>query len=350
MIIGVGFIACGLLSPFVQAQSKSAPCAAAMNFTLDDSDRTTRLEQMNSGRCVKETVRFSFAPAESGTFPFNGQTFSTADGVALTQMFQRNTRLDFSFVYSMGPNTLRINVERTGDINPATKLIKLLPARFSIDLNGNSAAFVFTGKETEEELETKAQEFLAIGHQASALGFDAASQRMTEFAKTLWGTFSLGEYKRVGLPLKAAFPATEFTINLYALSFALRDHAFETNRLVKQKGTLRQGLLLLTGVRERSNQDLTAFRKVSFSNAAPLTAQDEILPLDDEADYAGLCCRLCYAVHALLGLSELDCTCCLFSCKSCLPILTANPVQPDRVSIAEQKSVLRSEPPRTHPR
>ncbi len=102
-------------------------------FTLDDSDRPTRLKQVNPGLCVKETVRFSFAPAESRTFPlfpFNGQTFSTADGVTITQMFQRNTKLDLTFSYTIGQNAFRISVEGLSDINPVTKRIKLLPARF----------------------------------------------------------------------------------------------------------------------------------------------------------------------------------------------------------------------------
>ena len=99
-------------------------------FTLDASDRPTRLKQVNPGLSVKETVRFSFAPAESRTFPFNGQTFPTADGVKITRMFQRNTKVDLTFSYTIGQNALRISVEGLSDINPVTKRIKLLPARF----------------------------------------------------------------------------------------------------------------------------------------------------------------------------------------------------------------------------
>ena len=99
-------------------------------FTLEDLDRPTRLKQINPGLSVKETVRLSFAPAESRTFPFNGQTFSTADGVKITQMFQPNTKLDLTFSYRIGQNALRISVEGLSDINPVTKRIKFLPARF----------------------------------------------------------------------------------------------------------------------------------------------------------------------------------------------------------------------------
>ena len=99
-------------------------------FTLADPDRPARLKQVNPGLSVKETVRFSFAPAESRTFPFNGQTFSTADGVKITQTFQRKTKLDLTFSYTIGQNALRISVEGLSDINPVTKRIQLLPARF----------------------------------------------------------------------------------------------------------------------------------------------------------------------------------------------------------------------------
>src|SRR5438552_14414252 len=127
LVMAFGLCLTGSFVHSLKAQKRSEANPTAMNFTLDDSDRPTRLEQMNSEFRVKETVRFSFAPAESGTFPFNGQTFSTADGVTITQMFQRNTKLDLNFTYMIGQNTLRISVERLSGINPATNRIKLLP-------------------------------------------------------------------------------------------------------------------------------------------------------------------------------------------------------------------------------
>jgi hypothetical protein len=271
---------------------------------------------MNSGLCVKETIRFSFAPAESRTFPFNGQTFSTTDGLTMTQMFQRNPKLDLNFSYTIGQDTLRISVERLSDMNPVTKRIKLLPARFSIEFNESSASFVFTGEETESELETKAQEFFAIGRQARSAGFEKASQRISEFTKTLWGTFSGGDRKRSLLPLKAAFPTTELTFNIFALSFALQDQAFETSGLIKNRVTLHQSLILLSGVKEYVAQSLTKPNRLSFSHT---TSSRPMVP--DDADLEGYCCRVCYAVHALLGLSDLNCICCLGSCQTCLPIL-----------------------------
>jgi len=46
------------------------------------------------------------------------------------KMFQRNTKLDPTFSYTIGQNALRISVEGLSDINPVTKRIKFLPARF----------------------------------------------------------------------------------------------------------------------------------------------------------------------------------------------------------------------------
>ncbi len=347
LITTLGLCLTGSFLHSLQAQTKTDPCSASLNFTLDDSDRPTRLEQTNQRLCAKETIRFSFAPAESGTFPFNGQTFSTDDGVTITQMFQRNTKLDLSFSYTTGQNTLRISVDRLSDMNPATKRIKLLPARFFIDLNGTSAAFVFTGQETEDELEAKAQDFFAIGRLARSAGFDKASKRITEFTKTLWGKFSREEQKRSQLPLKAAFPVTELTINIFALSFALQDQAFETMRLSQNRQTLHQSLILLSGVKEKTAQSLATLKKVSFSNAT----LSRSLVQDDgggESDYAGFCCRLCYAVHALLGLSELNCICCLGSCQSCLPYISHASVE--QTWIADRRTVLPLAGPRTRHR
>ena len=102
-------------------------------FTLDDSDRPTRLKQVNPGLCVKEPFDSLSRPlrvVHFPLFPFNGQTFSTAEGVTITQMFQRNTKLDFTFSYTIGQNALRISVVGLSDIRPVAKRIKLLPARF----------------------------------------------------------------------------------------------------------------------------------------------------------------------------------------------------------------------------
>ena len=102
-------------------------------FTLDDSDRPTRPKQVDPGLCVKETVRSRSRPlrvVHFPLFPFNGQTFSTADGMKITQMFQRNTKLDLTFSYTIGQNALRTSVEGLSDVNLVTKRIELLPARF----------------------------------------------------------------------------------------------------------------------------------------------------------------------------------------------------------------------------
>lgn len=227
------------------AQGKATPCQAPMNATLDDSDRPTRLEMTNPELCSKETVRFSFAPAESRTFPFNGQTFSTADGINITQMFQRNLKLDLSFSYTIGDKTLQMSVERLSDLNPTTNRIRLLPVRIAIQFNGSSAAFVFTGLESESELATKLQDFLAIGRSAQSAGFDKASERLSAFAKKLWGSFAAGDKTRSALPLKAAFPATELTFNIFALSFALQNQVFEKFKLCENPKTLHQSLMVI---------------------------------------------------------------------------------------------------------
>jgi len=99
-------------------------------FTLDASDRPTRPKQVSPGLSVKETGRFSFAPAESRTFPLTGRRSQPLTGVKITHMFQRNTKLDLTFGYTIGQNALRTSVEGLSDVNPVTKRIELLPARF----------------------------------------------------------------------------------------------------------------------------------------------------------------------------------------------------------------------------
>src|SRR5947209_7124595 len=103
------------------ARGQSGSCGKAFNYTLDDSERPLRIDESNGALCTKETVRFSFAPSDSIAFPFNGQSFSTSDGITVTQLFQRNMKLDLSFMYTIGHNTLLITVERLSQSSPATK-------------------------------------------------------------------------------------------------------------------------------------------------------------------------------------------------------------------------------------
>src|SRR5712664_2479635 len=57
-------------------------------------------------------------------------TLDDLDRPTRLKMFQRNAKLDLTFSYTIGQNALRISVEGLSDINPVTKRIKLLPARF----------------------------------------------------------------------------------------------------------------------------------------------------------------------------------------------------------------------------
>lgn len=77
-----------------QAQPR---CQSKINAAVDDSERPVRIESANPDDCAKETLRFTFAPPESRTFPFNGQTLVTQDSVTISQLFQRDSRLNFDF-------------------------------------------------------------------------------------------------------------------------------------------------------------------------------------------------------------------------------------------------------------
>ena len=66
-------------------------------------------------------------PASSRLAQF---TLDDLDRPTRLKMFQRNTKLDLTFSYTIGQNALRISVKGLSDINPVTKRIELLPARF----------------------------------------------------------------------------------------------------------------------------------------------------------------------------------------------------------------------------
>jgi hypothetical protein len=290
------------------------PCQPGLNATIDDSERPTRIDSANPEGCSKETVRFILAPPESRTFPFNGQTFSSADGTTITQLFQRNSRLDLSFTYTIGEKDLRINVERLSEMNPSTNRIKLLPVKISIRFNGESASFVFTGQETEEELQAKLYPFFAVGRSARSAGFDKPSERIAAFARRLWNSFAKGDKKKSVLPLKAAFPTTELTFNIFALSFALQNNAFDRSKLCDNPHSLHQSLMTMSGVKEQTAQNNPQMQKVSFPGGSTRFVQDEYAE-------AGYCCALCEIVHCITDNHWADCLCCLLTCKSCLPFL-----------------------------
>lgn len=306
------------------AQGKALPHQATLNATLDDSERPTRLEMMNSDSNAKETVRFSFAPAESRTFPFNGQTFSAEDGVTITQMFQRNSKLDLAFSYTIGDKTLALSVERLSEPNPTTNRIRLLPVKMSIKFNGSSATFVFTGRESEEELATKLQDFFAVGRSAQSAGFDKASDRIAAFTKKLWVSFAGGDEKRSALPLRASFPVTEMTFNIFALSFAMQNQAFEKFRLCQDPKTLHQSLMVIAGVKEPKPTDEAGVSKASHAKGTNSKDTNAPSPLLQELELEGrLCCALCEIVHCAIDAHWADCFCCIFSCTSCLPYISS---------------------------
>ena len=306
-----------LLQGALNAHSVRAqvPCKSALNATLDDSERPVRIESANPDSCSKETMRFSFAPPESRTFPFNGQSLSTADGVTITQLFQRNSHLDLSFTYTIGEKDLRIDVERLSEMNASTNRIKLLPVKISIQFNGSSASFIFTGQETEEELATKLEGFFAIGRSARSAGFDKPSERLAGFAKRLWNSFAGGDPKKSALPLKASFPTTELTFNIFALSFALQNQVFHRSRLCDNQKTLLQSLRVLSGVKEQTVASNPNMQKVSFSEG---TATRVVV--QDEGESIKYCCILCEIAHCITDNHWADCLCCIFQCQACIPL------------------------------
>lgn len=291
-----------------QAQPR---CESKINAALDDSERPVRVESANPNDCAKETLRFTFAPPESRTFPFNGQTLVTQGGVTITQLFQRDSNLNFDFSYVIGDETLRINVDRLSKMNPATNRIKLLPVRISIQFKGQSASFIFTGEENESELAAKLEDFFAIGHSAQSAGFDKASERLSGFAKRLWNSFAGGDQKKSVLPLKASFPTTELTYNVFVLSFALQNKAFDRFKLCENPKTLRQSLMVLAAVKDPTIQNTAKTQNISFSEKNSPRVQDF------ELEASGLCCVACEIVHCITDNHWADCLCCLGGCKRC---------------------------------
>jgi hypothetical protein len=279
---------------------------------------------------LKETVKFSFAPPESRTFPFNGQTFSTEDGVAMTLMFQRNSRTDVNLNYIVGEKTLSLSVDRLNEIDPKTDRIMLLPVKVTIRYDGSTASFVFYGRETEDQLAAKLQDFFAIGQSAQAAGFDRASERISSFTKKLWGSFAGGDKKRSALPLKASVPTTELTYNIFALSFALQNQVFEKFRLCENPKTLHQSLMIIASAKEPTPKETASMSKVSFAAGAGTSRvmQDEILPV--EAGGSRLCCIACELVHCAIDAHWADCLCCLLSCRPCFFDVSDAPARDQR--------------------
>lgn len=304
---------CVLNTHSVRAQT---PCQPTLNATLDDSQRPTRIETANPDSCSKETVRFTLAPPESRTFPFNGQTFSSADGVNITQLFQRNSHLDLSFTYTIGEKDLRISVERLSEMNTTTNRIKLLPVKISIQFNTESASFIFTGQESEEELQAKLEGFFAVGRSARSGGFDKPSERIAGFTRRLWNSFARGDQKKSVLPLRSAFPTTELTFNIFALSFALQNQAFDRSKLCDNPHSLHQSLMTISGVKEQAVvQTGPGIRKASYSEKGATRV------IQDEGDAVKYCCVLCEIAHCITDNHWADCICCLFTCSTCFPIL-----------------------------
>lgn len=300
----------GSSSP-IYAQQKSQSCPESFDFALDDFNRPARLALNNSERCVKETAHFSFAPVVTHTFPFNGQTFSTEDGLTITLMFSRNPDFDHSFTYTIGTNNLVISVHRISPKAAGPKKLKLLPVEISIRFNGNPASFIFTGQESENELADKLKDFFAIGRLAAGAEFDTASERMAAFTKKVWSSFAGGDAKRSKLPLKASFPVTEMTANIFVLSFALQNHAFFKNQLCSIPKNFHESLMVISGIKENKSDAKENVKNVKVSTTSSI--QEEYM-LEEDAAAGGLCCWACEIVHCIVDVHWADWLCCFGSC------------------------------------
>ena len=151
---------------------------------------------------------------------------------------------------------------------------------------------MFTGVETEDALVSNTQEFFAIGRLAAGAGFSAADERLAAFARQVWTSFAGGDASRSLLPVKAAFPATELTTNIFALSFALQNQAFFKYNLCSTAKNLHESLMMVVGARDN-------------------------MPPGYVVSLNTLCCTLCEIAHCILDTHWADPICCF---GDCLPI------------------------------
>lgn len=317
--LGYGVVAAFLLAilgayavPSLEARHTSArgadsaaPCDVSHEFVLDDFNRPTKLEITNPDLCLKETMFFSYSPVGPHSFPYNSQTFVTADGLHMTLTYSRDPDRDHVFTYSAGGRQLSVSIDRAPfkPVQPQGEPPHL-PAVLAITFNGTRERFVFAGDETDAALEAKMKGFLSVGRSAASVFNQAAScDRLVGFTKRFWTMFAGGDASKAVLPLKASFPATELTTNVFALCSALQDNAFYRSGLCPRPETLRAFLNIVAVVPDPKPHGARAQQPEPGSN---------ITSAETRAD--SWCCWLCELAHCITDAHWADLICCFGSC------------------------------------